>query len=132
MGARYQLSANDTITASVGRQPDFKNPGRMTPMHNMRLQYARKVSDRLGLGTEFEYTNPDHDSSFKVAYDYTFRTGKVQGMIDSAGRIAASATDLESRFSFSGMIDYFRNDYKFGVMMQYFPQPEPEQAPPPF
>lgn len=132
MGLRYLATPRDTFTLTLGRQPDFKNQMRMAPVHNMRIQYARKVSDRLSLGSEFEYSNPDHESSLKMGYEYLFRTGKVQGLLDTSGRVSCSAMDLQSQLSFSGMIDYYRNDYKFGVMMQYFPMPEQEQGPPPF
>jgi len=131
MGARYQLSPEQVIACSLGRQPDFKNPGRQTPIHNYRMQYTRKVSDRVNLGTEFEYSFPDHDSSLKAGYEYNFKTGRVQGAVDTSGRINCAVQDHKSGFGFSGMIDYLRNDYKFGMMIQYFPMPEGQGEPQP-
>jgi len=109
-----------TFSATLGRTPDFKNPISDTPLHGLRMQYHRKVSDRVSLGTEFDYSYPDHDSACKIGYEYTFRTSRVQGLVDTAGRVSCYVTDFKG-FALSGLIDYYSNHYSFGMLMHYFP-----------
>lgn len=130
MGVRYS-NGEDHAHISLGRTPDFKQQMAQRQLHGLRMQYVKKVSDRVSLGTEFDYSYPDNESAMRIAYEYTFRTSRVQGLIDTAGKISCYVNDFKG-FGFSGMIDYFNNDYKFGMVMHYFPQPEPgmgEQPP---
>jgi mitochondrial import receptor subunit TOM40 len=82
---------------------------------------VKRVSDRLSLGVELESSLPDKDSSLKMGYDYTFRQARVQGMLDTAGKVSCFVSDFMG-FGVSGMIDYIRGDYKFGFMMHIVPQ----------
>lgn len=130
LGARYALDQENVVNVAIGRQPNFKAPGSMAQTHNFRAQYTRRISERCSLGTEFEYVFPEHSSELKIGYDYAFKTGRVQGLIDTQGRVSCAVADHKSGFGFSGMIDYMRNDYKFGMMVQYFPMPEPQPGDP--
>eukprot|EP00971_Amphidinium_carterae_P257164 5105575-Amphidinium_carterae.1 len=46
---------------------------------------------------------------------------KVQGLVDTDGKVSCSVQDFMG-YGFSGMIDYFRGDYKFGMLMHMLPQ----------
>ncbi|CAD7934815.1 unnamed protein product [Amoebophrya sp. A25] len=122
LGIRYDSGGN-VCSATIGRTPDFKNPMRDDILHGVRMQYVRKISDRLSMGCEFDYSYPDYESAMKVGYEYTFRTSRVQGLLDTAGRVSCFINDFKG-FALSGMIDYFHNDYKFGMLMHYFPAGE--------
>jgi len=80
---------------------------------------------RLSLGTEFEYARPGDESAMRVGYEYTFRQARVQGLIDTAGKVSCFVSDFMG-FGLSGMVDYVRGDYKFGFMMHIFPPQEGE------
>jgi len=125
-GFRFQ-DGQDTFTGTLNRSPDFKNPMKRGLCHSAKLQYVRKVSDRLQLGTELEVSMPYMESSMKVGYEYAFRMARVQGAIDSSGKVSCVVSDWGG-FGISGMIDYIRGDYKFGFMLQMYPAPE--EAPP--
>merc|ERR1719282_688487 len=124
---RY-TEGKDVFTAAFNRTPDPKSgPG--SNLHECRLHYVRKVTDRLSLGTEYKYSHPDKESGLALAYEYTFRQARVQGLLDTDGKVSCCVSDFTG-FGFSGMIDYFRGDYKFGVLMQVVPQPDqPGQQP---
>jgi len=115
VGFRYS-NGDDTCTGTFSRSPDFKNPARTSQIHQAKLQYVRRVNERLSLGTEFEYSVPDQESALKVGYEYNFRQARVQGHIDTSGKIGCMVSDFQG-FGFSGTIDYLKNDYKFGFMM---------------
>lgn len=123
LGARYCQGSN-VWSASVGRQPDFKN-GPHLNTHSGKIQFVRKVTDRLTLGTELEITD-EKESQMRLCSEYAFRHARVQGMIDSAGKVSAFVSDFMG-FGLSGMIDYVKGDYKFGFMMHVVPQPEQPQ-----
>jgi len=125
VGARWS-EGKDTFTVSVNRQPDAKSPVGAN-MHEARMQYVRRLSERLSLGTEFKYSHPDKDSGLSMAYEYTFRNARVQGLLDTDGKVSCSVFDYQG-LGFSGMIDYARSDYKFGVLMHVMP-PEQQQQP---
>eukprot|EP00441_Pelagodinium_beii_P034296 CAMPEP_0197628694 /NCGR_PEP_ID=MMETSP1338-20131121/6887_1 /TAXON_ID=43686 ORGANISM="Pelagodinium beii, Strain RCC1491" /NCGR_SAMPLE_ID=MMETSP1338 /ASSEMBLY_ACC=CAM_ASM_000754 /LENGTH=342 /DNA_ID=CAMNT_0043199685 /DNA_START=50 /DNA_END=1078 /DNA_ORIENTATION=+ len=123
IGLRY-AEGKDAFTASLSRSPDQKTPG--SQAHECRLQYVRKVTDRLALGSEFKYSYPDKESGLQLAYEYSFRQARVQGLLDTDGKVSCCVQDFTG-FGFSGMIDYARGDYKFGVMMHVLPPPEAGQ-----
>jgi len=123
VGARYVNGAN-VISASLGRQPDFKNGPHMNT-HSAKVQFVHRVSDRLTLGTELEVTD-DKESQMRLCSEYAFRHARVQGMVDSSGKVSAFVSDFMG-FGLSGMIDYVRGDYKFGFMMHVVPPPEQQQ-----
>lgn len=120
VGARYVLGPN-VWSAQLGRQPDFKN-GPHLNTHSGKVQFVRKVSDRLSLGAELEVTS-ERESQMRLASEYAFRHARVQGMIDTAGKVSAFVSDFMG-FGLSGSIDYVKNDYKFGFMMHVVPPPE--------
>ena len=124
VGARYVAGSN-VWSATLGRQPDFKN-GPHLNTHSAKVQFVRKVSDRLTLGSELEVTS-DRESQMRLCSEYAFRHARVQGMVDTAGKVSAFVSDFMG-FGLSGMIDYVRGDYRFGFMMHVVPQPE--QQPP--
>jgi mitochondrial import receptor subunit TOM40 len=126
VGLRYNPDGRDIFTAAVSRTPDPKTPGANS--HEYRLQYVRKVTERLALGTEYKYSHPDMESALQMGYEYTFRQARVQGLVDTDGKVSCCVSDFVG-FGFSGMIDYMRGDYKFGVVMHVLPQPD--QQPPP-
>merc|ERR1712129_270687 len=121
LGVRYQ-EGKDIVSASVSQQPKPMSP---ESMREARVSYVRKVSDRLSLGTEYKYTHPDKDSGLSMGYEYTFRNARVQGSLDTDGKVSCCVSDYQG-VGFSGMIDYFRGDYKFGVLMHVMP-PEQQQ-----
>jgi len=126
VGLRYE-QGKDILTAIVHRTPDHKSPV-ADQMHEFRMQYMHKLSERLMMGSEFKYSLPDRESSLQLAYEYTFRQARVQGLLDTEGKVSCCVSDFTG-FGFSGMIDYVRGDYKFGVVMHVLPQPEGEQPP---
>lgn len=126
VGLRY-TEGKDVFTVQVSRTPDPKLPPG-THAHECRLHYVRKVTERLSLGTEYKISAPDKESGLSMGYEYTFRQARVQGLLDTDGKVSCCVSDFVG-FGFSGMIDYFRNDYKFGVVMHVLPQPD--QQPPP-
>merc|ERR1719440_163202 len=127
VGLRY-AEGKDICGATISRTPDPKlPPGTMA--HECRLNYVRKVSERLALGTEYKISHPDKESGLSMGYEYTFRQARVQGLLDTDGKVSCCVSDFVG-FGFSGMIDYFRNDYKFGVVMHVLPQPEQQQQQP--
>jgi len=126
IGARW-TQGRDIFTASLSRTPDPKSPYGGN-LHECRLQYLRKVTERLSLGSEFKYSHADQESGASLAYEYAFRQARVQGLLDTDGKVSCCVSDFTG-FGFSGSIDYFRGDYKFGVVMHVLPQPEGGQPP---
>jgi len=122
IGARWCPSSKDVFTAAVSRTPDPKSP-MGTNLHECRFQYVRRLSERLSLGSEFKISHPDRESAMSLAYEYTFRNSRIQGLLDSEGKVSCCVSDFTG-FGFSGMIDYVRSDYKFGIVMHVLPQPE--------
>eukprot|EP00927_Polykrikos_kofoidii_P029471 TRINITY_DN25488_c0_g1_i1.p1 TRINITY_DN25488_c0_g1~~TRINITY_DN25488_c0_g1_i1.p1 ORF type:complete len:360 (-),score=65.10 TRINITY_DN25488_c0_g1_i1:300-1379(-) len=126
LGLRWAGGRN-IFNATLSRTPDMKSPMGGN-CHELRLQYVRKITDRLSLGTEYKYSHPDKESGLSLAYEYTFRQARVQGNLDTDGKVSCCVSDFTG-YGFSGMIDYVRGDYKFGVLMQMLPQPEQGQQP---
>jgi mitochondrial import receptor subunit TOM40 len=127
IGLRW-AEGRDIFGASLSRTPDPKAQMPASLLHECRLHYVKKVTDRLALGTEYKYSHPDTESALQMGYEYTFRQARVQGLIDTDGKVSCCVSDFVG-FGFSGSIDYFRGDYKFGVVMHVLPQPD--QQPPP-
>lgn len=126
LGLRYALGKN-IFTSQVIRRPQQSPLGMMLGnSHEVKMQYLRRVSDRLSLASEYSYSFGDMQSTMCAGYEYTFRNARIQGMIDSAGKVKCFANDAMG-FGVSGTIDYVNEDYKFGFMMQISPQPEPGQ-----
>jgi mitochondrial import receptor subunit TOM40 len=123
VGARYVLN-NNILSATLGRQPDFKNGPHMNT-HSAKMQFLRRVSERLTLGSELEVTS-ERESQMRLVSEYAFRHARVQGMIDTSGKVSAFVSDFMG-FGLSGSIDYMKNDYKFGFMMHVVPQPDQPQ-----
>eukprot|EP00811_Abedinium_folium_P002473 NODE_12269_length_1235_cov_6.868231.p1 GENE.NODE_12269_length_1235_cov_6.868231~~NODE_12269_length_1235_cov_6.868231.p1 ORF type:complete len:374 (-),score=122.20 NODE_12269_length_1235_cov_6.868231:114-1142(-) len=125
IAARW-AEGKDIFTAQLSRMPHPKGPG---TSHETRLNYVRKVTDRISLGTELKLTHPMQETGMSLAYEYSFRQARVQGLLDSDGKVSCSVADM-SGFGFSGMIDYVQGDYKFGVVMHVLPQQEEQQPQP--
>merc|ERR1711964_144422 len=126
VAARYTVG-RDVWNAALTRSPNFKAPTPMAgPVNSLKFSFARKISGRLLLGSEAEFALEDLSSSMKVAYEYTFRHARVQGSIDSAGKVACFVQDLMG-FGFSGSVDFLKDDYKFGFLFHIVPQPEEGQ-----
>uniref|UniRef100_A0A7S3MGU7 Uncharacterized protein n=1 Tax=Spumella elongata TaxID=89044 RepID=A0A7S3MGU7_9STRA len=125
VGARWQEGPN-TVSLAATRQPDMKSP---VPANTseLKMSYLRKFNDRLSLGTEYKYSHPDKESGLSMAYEYSFRNSRVQGLLDTDGKVSCSVFDFQG-MGFSGMIDYVRGDYKFGILMHIMP---PDQGQPP-
>jgi len=127
LGMRWS-EGKDVLTMSLNQQPNPKSPVG-AGLYEFRAQYLRRLSDRLSLGTEFKYTHPDKDSSLSLAYEYAFRNARLQGLLDADGRVSCCVSDYQG-LGFSGMIDYVRGDYKFGVLMHIMPPDQQGQGPP--
>jgi mitochondrial import receptor subunit TOM40 len=121
-GGRY-VAGPHVINATIGQSPDFKGRSPIDASTSLKVQYVKKVSDRLSLGVELETSLPEKESALKCGYDYTFRQARVQGMIDTSGKVSCFVSDYMG-FGVSGMIDYVKGDYRFGFMMHIAPQPE--------
>lgn len=122
-GLRYSEGKN-IFGASISRSPGQNGPpGQPSWAHECRLSFVRRVTERLSLGTEYKLTAPDKDSGLSMGYEYSFRQARVQGLLDTDGKVSCCVSDFVG-FGFSGMIDYFRGDYKFGVVMHVLPQTE--------
>jgi len=121
VGLRY-APGKDIFAAAVSRTPDPRSAGGKS-LHECRFQYVRRLSERLSLGSEFKYTHAEKESAMSLAYDYTFRQARIQGLLDTGGKVSCCVSDFTG-FGFSGMIDYFRGDYKFGFVMHVLPQQE--------
>lgn len=142
IAARYVLD-DHYITCQWSEQPNFKSLDfTLQETDCARLQYVRRISDRLSVATELELTPATQESALRVGWDYVFRHARVQGNIDSAGRIAMQAQDFSGSptkhslhqsyragFGISGYIDYWNNIYRFGCMMHLLPPPPPEGEP---
>ncbi|GAB67381.1 mitochondrial import receptor subunit tom40, partial [Plasmodium cynomolgi strain B] len=75
-GLRYNHK-NNVVSMQVVRQPNFKSPEFMlNQTHLYKIQYAKKVSDRLSLGTELEVTPQTKESAMRLGWDYSFRHAK--------------------------------------------------------
>ncbi|KAK1937347.1 hypothetical protein X943_001137 [Babesia divergens] len=123
------LTLGSELTYIWSKQPNFKSLDfTLQETDCARLQYVRRISDRLSVATELELTPATQESALRVGWDYVFRHARVQGNIDSAGRIAMQAQDF-SGFGISGYIDYWNNIYRFGCMMHLLPPPPPEGEP---
>ncbi|EER18361.1 conserved hypothetical protein [Perkinsus marinus ATCC 50983] len=125
LGARYVWGPN-YLSFALGRQPDFKQ-GPQANVHSAKMQYVRKVSDRLAIGSEFEYSQPEQESQLRLGYEYTFRHARVQGLLDTCGKVSCFVQDFMG-FGISGMVDFVKGDYRFGFMMHMVPQPEDAAA----
>ncbi|EAN34284.1 Eukaryotic porin family protein [Theileria parva strain Muguga] len=129
LSARY-VRGDNIFTCQLTRQPDFKHMDFSKKEINCaRVQYTRKVNDRLSLATELELSPSIKESALRVGWEYLFRHARVQGNIDSCGRIAMQTQDYNG-FGVSGCIDYWNNIYRFGFMMHLLPQPEQNQENP--
>ncbi|CAE8725351.1 unnamed protein product, partial [Polarella glacialis] len=126
VGLRY-AEGKDVFTAALSRTPDPRSPVG-AKIHELKMQYVRRVTERLSLATEYKYSHPDKESGLQFAYEYAFRQARVQGLIDTDCKVSCCVSDFTG-FGFSGMIDYAKGDYKFGVVMHVLPQPEPGQQP---
>ncbi|CDI84444.1 eukaryotic porin domain-containing protein, putative [Eimeria acervulina] len=128
VGGRYNLDKQSVVSCQLSQQPDFKSPTGLTKLtHSCKVQYARKVTDRLSMATEYEYSHPETESALRLGWEYLFRQARVQGLIDTGGRISVFAQDYNG-FGVSGLIDYWRGTYKFGFLMHVVPPPD---GPPP-
>ncbi|CDJ28892.1 eukaryotic porin domain-containing protein, putative [Eimeria mitis] len=128
LGGRYNLDKQSVISCNLSQQPDFKSPAGLTKLtHSCKVQYTRKVTDRLSMGTELEYSHPETESALRLGWEYLFRQARVQGLIDTCGRVSVFAQDYNG-FGVSGLIDYWRGTYKFGFLMHVVPPPD--AAPP--
>jgi len=123
VGMRF-TEGKHIFSASLNRTPDPRLPGSASNMHELRMQYVRKVTERLSLGTEYKFSYPDKESGLSMAYEYMFRNARIQGLIDTDGKVSCSVSDI-SGFGLSGSIDYGRGDYKFGMLMHVLPEPGP-------
>ncbi|VWU50923.1 mitochondrial import receptor subunit TOM40, putative [Hepatocystis sp. ex Piliocolobus tephrosceles] len=123
VGLRYNHK-NNVLVMQVVRQPNFKSPEFMlNQTHLYKIQYAKKISDRLSVGTELELTPETKESAMRLGWDYTFRHARVQGSIDTSGKISVFTQDY-SGLGISGYVDYPNNEYKFGFMVHIMPAQE--------
>lgn len=131
LGLRYTPTPSNCFSATVLRQPDFS--GGKEAIHSIKMQYFRKISDRLNAGTELEVSECG-SSALRLCYEYLFHQARIQGQVDSTGRVSVFAQEA-SGLALSGSIDYKLSDYKFGLMMLISPPPPgelPTESPPTF
>eukprot|EP00929_Paragymnodinium_shiwhaense_P118695 TRINITY_DN90612_c0_g1_i1.p1 TRINITY_DN90612_c0_g1~~TRINITY_DN90612_c0_g1_i1.p1 ORF type:complete len:346 (+),score=94.02 TRINITY_DN90612_c0_g1_i1:70-1107(+) len=126
LAMRY-AGQRDIFSATAQRSPDMKSAAGAN-LHELRMQYMRKVTDRLQIGSEYRMSS-DMESGMSLAYEYIFKSARIQGLLDTEGKVSCSVSDYTG-LGFSGMIDYVRGDYKFGVVLHVIPQPEPGQQQP--
>eukprot|EP00914_Ancora_sagittata_P017643 GHVO01034702.1.p2 GENE.GHVO01034702.1~~GHVO01034702.1.p2 ORF type:complete len:128 (-),score=0.88 GHVO01034702.1:50-433(-) len=122
IGGRYSRGKN-VLSALVSRQPNFSE-GKPYPAcgegHSIKVDVYHKVSDRLSLGTELEYSYPTEESSLRLASEYMFRNSRVQASVDSGGKLSVLAQDA-SGVGVSGVADYWRDEYRLGLSLQVSP-----------
>lgn len=128
IAARY-VEGDHVLTCQWSKQPNFKRMDFTSQeTDTAKVQYVRKINDRLSLATELELTPSTKESALRLGWDYIFRHARVQGSIDTTGRIAMQAQDF-SGFGVSGCIDYWNNIYRFGFMMHLLPPPPEAKGP---
>ncbi|CEM39652.1 unnamed protein product [Vitrella brassicaformis CCMP3155] len=127
VGGRY-FDGTHAVSAQLVRQPEFAKGQVDKNAHALKLNFVRKVTDRLSLGAEFEYSHPDAESALRLAYEYNFRQARIQGLLDTCGKVSVFVQDFTG-FGVSGLIDYWQGIYKFGFMMHVVPPPEGAQQP---
>eukprot|EP01068_Selenidium_serpulae_P005911 Selendium_serpulae@DN4218_c0_g1_i1.p1 len=127
IGARYAHKDN-FLSAQLSRGPDFSSETSILDQtHGAKVQFVRKVNDRLSLASELN-VNTDMESALKMGYDYTFRQARVQGAVDTSGKVNVYCQDATG-FGVSGMIDFWKGDYKFGFLMRVVPPPPDAPVP---
>lgn len=134
---RY-CQGKDIFFLNFARNPDFSKMAPSPPrvmggpppppqashvLHSLKMSYYRKISDRLSMGSELELEPGSGKSGMKYAYEYTYRHARVQGSIDSAGKVACFVQDFQG-FGFSGTADFVKNKYQFGFLFNVVPPPE--------
>ncbi|KAH0477123.1 MAG: hypothetical protein KVP17_003293 [Porospora cf. gigantea B] len=116
-GIRYDGCPGNVLTAFVSRQPDFETADIHKQAHSAKLQYWRRVSDRLCLGSELEAVRSsrgDLQSCCRVAYDHFFRNARVQGSISSEGEVRVLAL-ASNGVSVSGSADLLAGKFSVGL-----------------
>lgn len=116
LGVRW-AEGKDVVTLGVSQQP---SPKTGSNVQELRAQYVRRLSDRLSLGAELKLSRPDKESGLSMCYEYAFRNARIQGLLDTDGKVSCCVSDYQG-LGFTGMIDYARSDYKFGVLMHIMP-----------
>jgi mitochondrial import receptor subunit TOM40 len=123
-GMRWALGHN-SVFAQFARTPNFQSM--KNDSNSIKVNYTRTVTPRCAVGTEYELTLPFAASALRFCYFYTFRQARVQGSIDTSGKISATLQEMHG-LSFSGVIDYVEGLYKFGFALRLNPGPEgPEE-----
>lgn len=115
VGLRW-AQGKDSVCAMANKMP-------VNDSIEARVSYVRKISERLTLGTEYKLVAPSKESGLQLAYEYAFRQSRIQGLVDTEGKVSCFVQDYQG-FGASGMIDYVRGDYKFGMMFQVLPPQE--------
>eukprot|EP00919_Chromeraceae_sp_WS-2016_P052637 GHVR01124956.1.p1 GENE.GHVR01124956.1~~GHVR01124956.1.p1 ORF type:complete len:185 (+),score=36.81 GHVR01124956.1:3-557(+) len=116
-GLRYSCGGH-VATTQITRQPKIKGGG-IGNTHSFKSSFHKKVSDRISLATELELS--EGESALRLGYEYTFRQARVQGLLDTCGKVSCFVHDLQG-FVVSGLVDFVKGDYKFGMMLHIQPQ----------
>eukprot|EP00916_Digyalum_oweni_P000264 GHVL01000436.1.p1 GENE.GHVL01000436.1~~GHVL01000436.1.p1 ORF type:complete len:342 (-),score=40.37 GHVL01000436.1:399-1424(-) len=124
IGGRYEWK-NNIFSAKLCRSPDFK-VSLLENCHSAKVGFCRKVTDRLSLGGEYEYNTSGQESTCRMGYLYSFKNARIQGLIDTAGKISMCLNDMHG-FGVSAIADYWEGQYKFGFMYQVMPPPSNEE-----
>jgi mitochondrial import receptor subunit TOM40 len=127
-----RFSAGDhTVNVSFERGSDQEN---MKPVkHTLKAMYHHKAitvqnRPRLNLATEFEVSQTQGvpaaqggmASSLRLGWEWFFFQARVQGLLDSTGKV--KSTIQSNLYGFSAEADLWNGDYKFGFMLQVMPQ----------
>ncbi|MCO5560288.1 hypothetical protein L7F22_013900 [Adiantum nelumboides] len=86
----------------------------------LAMNYVQKISDKVGIATDFLYNSSTRESVCTLGYDYLFRHCRLRGRLDSNGCAAAyleERMNLGVNFILSAEIDHWKKDYKFGFGM---------------
>mmetsp|Transcript_47072 Transcript_47072/g.106611 ORF Transcript_47072/g.106611 Transcript_47072/m.106611 type:complete len:240 (-) Transcript_47072:117-836(-) len=133
--SRY-TNGDHTVNVSYERGSDQEN---MKPVkHSLKATYHHKATSvqnrpRLNLATEFEVSQTQGipasqggvSSSLRMGCEWFFFQARVQGLLDSTGKV--KSTIQSNLYGFSAEADLWNGDYKFGFMLQVMPQEPPPQ-----
>jgi len=86
----------------------------------LSLSYVHRVSDKVGLATDFLWNWNSKEVTATVGYDYMLRQCRLRGKIDSNGLISAyleEQLNVGIRLLVSAEVDHAKKDYRFGFGM---------------
>ena len=81
------------------------------------MTYHQKINEKATVAADLLINSSMREAVASVGYDYTFRTSRLRGCIDSNGKVAAFLEEMLGpgiKLLLSGELDHSRQDHKFG------------------